>query len=181
MLAVKNLERLIEIEADPKAQYEVKLNNKSSEIAKAAEQQDALKAKLAKQKETLASQQKQISQLLSAADESSRIEQLNRELESRNTKLQDEVSQQKKRIKSLQKDLAVEREELKSLKQLDAQKLKQNLDANKKKLAEKTSANELLQKNYNNFKKENDALTKKVAELEEKVAAEEESEEAVPA
>ena len=181
MLAVKNLERLIEIEADLKAQYEVKLNNKSTEIAKATEQHAELKAKLAMQKETLAKQQKQISQLLSAADESSRIEQLNRELESRNTKLQDEVAQQKKRIKALQKDLAVEREELKTLKQFDVQKLKQNLDANKKKLAEKTSANELLQKNYNNFKKENDALTKKVTELEEKMAAEEESEAAVPA
>jgi uncharacterized protein YlxW (UPF0749 family) len=48
--------------------------------------------------------------------------------------------------------------------------MKKNLDANKKKLAEKTAANDLLQKSLNKTKAENADLQRKVQELENKLA-----------
>ena len=48
--------------------------------------------------------------------------------------------------------------------------MRKNLDDNKKKLAEKTTANEVLQKSLGKAKAENAELLKKVAELEAKVA-----------
>ena len=48
--------------------------------------------------------------------------------------------------------------------------MKKNLDANKKKLAEKTKANDLLQKSLNKAKSENTELEHKVKELEAKLA-----------
>jgi chromosome segregation ATPase len=175
MLAVKSLERLIEIEADLKAQYETKLTAKSDEITKLSNAQTELDATVAKQKAKIAEQLQKITEL-SASSEKTRTEQLNRELNNQAKNLQEEVAMQKKRIKSLQKDLAVERDELKGLKQFDVNKMKKNLDAGKKKLAEKTAANELLQKSYNKFKKDNEELKQQVKDLEAKVPAEEEVE-----
>jgi len=48
--------------------------------------------------------------------------------------------------------------------------MKKNLDDNKKRLAEKTSAAEVLQKSLGKTKAENAELLKKVAELETRVA-----------
>ena len=48
--------------------------------------------------------------------------------------------------------------------------MKKNLDASKKKLAEKTSAADTLQKTLSETKKENAELQRKVTELEAKVA-----------
>ena len=56
------------------------------------------------------------------------------------------------------------------LKKYDPVKMKKNLDDNKKRLAEKTSANEVLQKSLGKTKAENAELLKKVAELEARVA-----------
>ncbi len=172
MLA-KNLERLIEMETDLKTQYQAELNSKSTQITRAIEKQDALKVTISEHKATIAKQLEQIKSYAAASSDTKRIEQLNRELNARSAKLQDEVDTQKKRIRSLQKDLSVERDELKVLKKLDPQKLKKNQDTAKKKLADKTTANELLQKSFNKFKKENEELKKKVKELEEKVASSE--------
>ena len=177
MLAVKSLERLIEIEADLKAQYETKLAAKSDEITKLSNLQKEFEATVAKQKAKIAEQLQRITELSALSSENNRTEQLNRELNNQAKNLQEEVAMQKKRIKSLQKDLAVERDELKALKQFDVNKMKKNLDAGKKKLAEKTAANELLQKSYNKFKKDNEDLKQQVKELEEKVPAEEVNEE----
>lgn len=166
MLAVKNLERLIEIEADLKSQHQAELNSKDTQLTQAKEKQSALKETIAKHQATIAGQLEQIKEISAKATNTKLIEQRNREISSQAAKLQEECSAQKKRIKLLQKDIAVEREELKSLKQLDPQKMKKGLDANKKKLAEKTSANDLLQKTNNKLKKDNEELKKKVAELE---------------
>jgi DNA repair exonuclease SbcCD ATPase subunit len=76
----------------------------------------------------------------------------------------------KQRIKALQKDLAEVREENKALTQFDPVRMKKNLDASKKKLAEKTAATDLLQKTLSETKKENAELKRKVAELEARVA-----------
>ncbi len=76
----------------------------------------------------------------------------------------------KKRVKTLQKELASERERISTLTQYDPARMKKNLDANKKKLAEKTAANESLQKSLSKTKNENADLQRKIQELEGKLA-----------
>ena len=76
----------------------------------------------------------------------------------------------KKRVKSLQKDLAQERDELKALKQFDPKKMKKNLDANKKKLAEKTKSADALQKSLAKSKSECAEQKRAIEELEAKLA-----------
>jgi len=61
------------------------------------------------------------------------------------------------------------RVEVKTLKQLDADKLKKNLVANKKKLAEKTTSNDLLQKSLNKTKTQNTELQREISELKAKL------------
>ena len=99
--------------------------------------------------------------------------------------MQTEVAAQKARLKSLQKDLAEERTQVKALKQFDAPAMKKNLDATKKKLAERATANDLLQKSVNKYRNEASELKRTVSELEAKLAelepAEEEAEETAAA
>ena len=80
------------------------------------------------------------------------------------------MTSQKARLKALQKDLGEAREQVKVLTQYDPARMKKNLDASKKKLAEQTTANELLQKLLNKTKAENAELQRKVQELESKPA-----------
>ena len=163
MLTTKNLEKLIELEANLRSEYQVQLDAKSAEIDRGNKKQEEQQAIIGKQLEQIAS-------LSIKATENKRISQLNRELESRSEKLQEEVASQKSRLKALQKDLAAERTEVKTLKQLDAAAIKKNLHAGKKKLVEKTAANDLLQKSVNKYKKENAELQRKVKELESQQA-----------
>jgi len=171
MLTAKNLERVMELEDKLRSEYQVQLDAKSAEIAQGIEKQQEQRAVIDKQLE-------KISTLSAEATKNQRVEQLNRELTQRSENLQEEVATQKKRIKSLQKDLAEERTEIKALKQFDPVKMKKNLDANKKKLAEKTAASDLLQKSLNKSKSENIELQSKIKELEAKLAALETTEEA---
>jgi predicted nuclease with TOPRIM domain len=90
--------------------------------------------------------------------------------------LKADLEQQKLRNKSLQKDLDSERATLTELKKLDPDKMKKNLDATKKKLAERTASNELLEKNLKRTKAENTELQSTVKTLEAKVASLEETE-----
>jgi len=85
--------------------------------------------------------------------------------------MKEEVATLKQRVKTLQKDLAEAGEQVNELKKYDPLKMRKNLDDNKKKLAEKTTANEVLQKSLGKAKAESAELLKKVAELEAKVAA----------
>ena len=177
MLTAKNLERVMELEDKLRTEYQVQLDAKqvqldakSAEIAQAAEKQLEQKAVIEKQLE-------KISTLSTEATKNQRVQQLNRELHQRSDNLQEEVATQKKRIKSLQKDLAEERAEIKALKQFDPVKMKKNLDANKKKLAEKTVASDLLQKSLSKSKNENAELQSKIKELEAKLAELEPTEE----
>lgn len=177
MLAAKNLERLLEIEAELKEQYEDKLKAKDEEIAAAVAKQDDLQAVIEKQKNSLKKQQEEIVTLSDADNDTKRIEQLNRELTSRASKLQEELEAQKKKNKSIQKETQSDREQLKELKQYDVKKMKKNLDQNKKKVAELNASNSSLQKNYNKFKNENIELKDKVKDLEAKIEAVEAKEE----
>lgn len=163
MLTAQKLEKIIELEDNLRAQYQTQLDDKSAEIA----------ALLEKHEEQQAVIEKQLAQLTTQSTEASthkRVEQLNRELHNRCDNMAAEVDTQKKRIKELQKNLAEERAEVKALKQYDAAALKKNLDANKKKLAEKTAANALMQKTLSKSKAENTELQARVKELEAKVA-----------
>ena len=94
------------------------------------------------------------------------LEQRNRELHNRSENMKEEVATVKSRIKALQKDLAAERSELAELKKYDPQRLRKNLDASKKKLAEKTTAADKLQKLLNQARAENTELEQKIKALE---------------
>ena len=163
MLTANKLEKIMELEDNLRAEYQKQLDAKSAEIEQCNKATEELKSTVAKQLQT-------ITDLSEKANVNQRMEQLNRELSNRAEKLQDETAELKKRIKSLQKDLAEERTENKALKQFDPPRMKKNLDANKKKLAESQSANDLLQKSLNKTKGEKAELERKVKELEAKLA-----------
>jgi septal ring factor EnvC (AmiA/AmiB activator) len=182
MLTASKLEQIIELENNLKGQYQVKIDAQTAQIASLVKEREVEEAVTLKVKEdqqaVIAKQLEQITTLSKEASASKRVEQLHRELTSRAEKMQNEITEQKKRVKTLQKDLATEREELKALKQFDPAKMKKNLDAAKKKAAEKQTANDLMQKTLSKTKTEKGELEQKVKELEEKLAAFEEAEEA---
>ena len=167
MLSVNKLEKVIELEEQLRAEYDGRLEEKEAEIKRLGERQAELESTVARQLET-------ITELSAKVAPNQRTEQLNRELTNRLEKLQDEVSELKKRSKKLQKELSEERAENKTLKQYDPARMKKNLDNTKKKLAEKTRANELLQKSANKARGENAELQRRVEELEAKLAETEE-------
>ena len=74
-------------------------------------------------------------------------------------------------LKALQKDLSAERAALAELKKYDPQRLRKNLDASKKKLAEKTTAADKLQKSLTQARSENSQLELKIKELESQLDA----------
>ncbi|MEH6582471.1 MAG: hypothetical protein V7754_11095 [Halioglobus sp.] len=163
MLTAKNLERIIELEDRLRTEYQTQIDEKTAEIEGYAKEKEEQQAVIDKQLALITS-------LSSDAAANKKVEQQNRELHQRCENLQTDIAEQKKRLKSLQKDLSQEREEIKALKQFDPAKMKKNLDASKKKLAEKTTANDLLQKSVNNAKSEKAELQLKVKELEAKLA-----------
>ncbi len=167
MLTANKLEKIIELEDNLRSEYQAKLDAKSADIERLqkelADQQERLQATIDRQLET-------ITDLSEKATANQHVEQLNRELNNRSEKLQDEVVTLKKRVKALQKDLAGEREQVSTLTQYDPARMKKNLDANKKKLADKTAANESLQKSLSKTKGENADLQRKIQELESKLA-----------
>ena len=163
MLTADKLERIMELEDNLKAQYQVQLDAKSAEIAGLIKEKEDQQAVIARQLDT-------ITTMSAESSTKKNIEQRSRELHSRCENLQDEIATQKTRMKALQKDLAEAREEIKELKKFDSVKMKANLDASKKKLAEKTTATELLQKSLNQSRTEKVELDKKVKELEARLA-----------
>ncbi|TGD72556.1 hypothetical protein E4634_13600 [Mangrovimicrobium sediminis] len=166
MLTANKLEKIIELEDNLRAEYQSQLEARDAEI-------ESLKARQAELEATVAQQLETITGLSEKATANQRTEQLNRELNNRSEKLQDEAAELKKRVKALQKDLGEVRDENKALKQFDPPRMKKNLDANKKKLAEKTRAADALQKSLNQSKAENAELQRKLKGLEEQVAASE--------
>ncbi len=163
MLTADKLEKIIALEDNLKSQYQAQLDAKTAEI------ESALK-KVAELQATIATQLQTITELSGKASVSQKIEQQNRELHNRSENMKEEVGTLKQRIKGLQSDLAEERNQVNELKKYDPVKMKKNLDDNKKRLAEKTSAAEVLQKSLGKAKAENAELLKKVAELEARVA-----------
>jgi predicted nucleic acid-binding Zn-ribbon protein len=167
MLTATKLEKIMELEDNLRAEYQAKLETKSAELEQCkqelADQREKLQATIDQQLETIAD-------LSGKATANQHVEQLNRELTNRGEKLQEEAASLKKRVKGLQKDLADARKQVSALTQYDPARMKKNLDANKKKLAEKSRTNDLLQKSLNKTKAENTDLKRKVEELESKLA-----------
>ncbi|RLA18898.1 MAG: hypothetical protein DRQ56_06580 [Gammaproteobacteria bacterium] len=170
MLNTKSLERVIALEDKLRTEYQAQLDAKSAEIDQGISKQEEQRAVIDKQLE-------KISTLSTEATANKRIEQLNRELQSRCENLQEEITTAKARLKALQKDLAEERAEVKALKQFDPAKMKKNLDASKKKLTEKTTVSDLLQKSLKKSRAENAELQSKVKEFEARLAELENTEE----
>lgn len=168
MLTVNKLEKIIELEDKLRAEYQGKLDAANAELElsrkEQAEQREQLQATIDQQLET-------IHELSNKTAANQKVEQLNRELTNRSDNLQGEVATLKQRVKALQKDLAKEREQVKELTQFDPARMKKNLDANKKKLAEKVRANELLQKSLKESRNEKAELQQKLGDVEEQLEA----------
>ncbi len=167
MLTANKLEKIMELEEQLRGEYQDKLDARDAELEQCKQEMNELRETL---QATLDTQLETIADLSKKAGSTQKLEQQNRELFNRSENMKEEVAAQKKRVKALQNDLAGAREELKSLKQFDPAKMKKNLDASKKKLAEKTSANDALQKSMNKVKGENAELQRKVKELEARLA-----------
>lgn len=167
MLTVNKLEKIIELEDNLRAEYQDKLDTATAELEhcrkEQAEQHSQLQATIDQQLET-------IRELSNKATANQHVEQQNRELTNRSENLQAEIVTLKQRVKALQKDLAKEREQVKELTQYDPARMKKNLDANKKKLAEKTQGNELLQKSLKEARNEKVELQAKLEEVESELA-----------
>jgi chromosome segregation ATPase len=174
MLTAKNLEKIMELESTLKAQYQLQLDGQSNQIKSLVSEREKYEAVALEEKQAretlIATQLEKITSLTSETTKKNRVEQLNRELHNRSENLQGEVTKQTLRVKALQKDLAQEREELKTLKKFDPAKMKKNLDASKKKLSENVKTNELLQKSVNKSKVEKSELQQKIKELKTQLA-----------
>jgi chromosome segregation ATPase len=163
MLTASKLEQIIELEESLRREYQVKLDAMAAEIERGQQESQQLQA-------TIDTQRAAITELSAKAVPNQKLEQQNRELHNRSENMKEEVASMKQRVKTLQKELSDEREQVKTLSQYDPVRMKKNLDANKKKLAEKTSANEALQKSLNKTKAENAELQRKIQEMEQKLA-----------
>jgi len=170
-LTLNKLEKLIEVENKLRGEYQQQLDAKDATIAQLNSDKATLESKLSELENTIATQLATITDLSGKSGNNQALEQRNRELHNRSENMKEEVAMVKSRIKALQKDLAAERTELAELKKYDPQRLRKNLDASKKKLAEKTTAADKLQKLLNQARTENNQLEQKVKELEAQLEA----------
>ncbi|MCH1492820.1 MAG: hypothetical protein L7T24_09695 [Luminiphilus sp.] len=166
MLTLNKLEKIMELEAQLRDEYKEQLEGKDKEISTLTNERDSLTARVDELQSTLATQLETISSLSGKASDTKAVENRNRELHNRAENMKEEVATVKARLKALQKDLATERAELAALKKFDPERMRKNLDANKRKLAEKNKAADQLQKSYNQSKAENARLEQRVKELE---------------
>ncbi len=171
MSVAKNLEALINMENKLKAQYEAELKIQENQIVTLTKSQTTLQAAQASLEATIEKQKTLIAELTVGSNETKRLEQTHRELNNRAEKLQGEVDMQKNRAKAVSKDLAEARQQIKTLEQYDAEKLKKNLVAAKQTLTEQRTANELLNKTANKTKAENAELQGKLKELQAELDA----------
>jgi len=165
-LTLNKLEKLIEVESKLRSEYQLQLVAKDATISQLNNDKAALKTKLTELEATIATQLATITEMSAKSGNTQALEQRNRELHNRSENMKEEVATVKSRIKALQKDLAAERSELAELKKYDPQRLRKNLDASKKKLAEKKTAADKLQKLLNQARTENTELEQKIKALE---------------
>ena len=165
-LSLNKLEKLIELETQLRGEYQQQLDDKDATIAELKNDKTAVEAKMADLEKTISTQLATIKDMSGKSNDMQALKQRNRELHNRSENMKEEVAVAKSRLKALQKDLAAERAELAELKKYDPQRLRKNLDASKKKLAEKTTAVDKLQKSLTQARSENSQLELKIKELE---------------
>ena len=170
-LSLNKLEKLIELETQLRGEYQKKLDEKDASIADLARDKAALESKVEEMEKTISTQLSTISEMSCKSSDTQALEQRNRELHNRSENMKEEVAATKSRLKALQKDLAAERSDLAELKKYDPQRMRKNLDASKKKLAEKTIAADKLQKSLSEARNENNQLELKIKELEAQLEA----------
>ena len=170
-LTLNKLEKLIEMETQIRAEYQPQLEEKEAAISQLTSDKTALEGKVAELEKIIATQLATITELSNKSKDTQSLEQRNRELHNRSENMREEVASVKSRIKALQKDLVSERAELAELKKYDPPRLRKNLDASKKKLADKTKAADKLQKSLNQVRSENTELEQKVKDLEAQLEA----------
>ena len=163
---LEKLEKLIELEAQLRREYQQQLDDKDATIAELKKNKTAVEAKMAELEKATSTQLAIIKDMSGKSNDTQALEQRNRELHNRSENMREEVAVAKRRLKALQKDLATERAELAEVKKYDPQRLRKNLDASKKKLAEKTTAADKLQKSLTQARSENSQLELKIKELE---------------
>jgi len=165
-LSLNKLEKIIELEATLREEYQQKLDEKDASIAVLTQDKATLEKKVSELEQTVATQVKTITEVSAKSQDKQALEQRNRELHNRSDNMKEEVAAMKARLKALQKDLAAERTELAELKKYDPQRLRKNLDASKRKLADKTNAADKLQKTLTQARAENAQLEQTIKELE---------------
>ena len=169
-LSLNKLEKIIELETQLRGEYQQQLDEKDNAMAELSRDKAALEAKVAELEKTIATQLSTITELSGKSSDTQALEQRNRELHNRSDNMKEEVAAMKARLKALQKDLAAERTELAELKKYDPQRLRKNLDASKRKLADKTNAADKLQKTLTQARAENALLEQTIKELEAQLA-----------
>lgn len=170
-LSLNKLEKLIELETQLRGEYQKKLDEKDTAIADLTRDKAALESRIEELEKTISTQLTTISEMSGRSSDTQALEQRNRELHNRSENMKEEVATTKSRVKALQKDLAAERIELAELKKYDPQRMRKNLDASKKKLAEKTATADKLQKSLSEARSENSQLELKIKELEAQLEA----------
>jgi len=169
-LSLNKLEKLVAMETQLRGEYQQQLDDKDLSITQLSDGKTALEARITELEKTVATQLATITELSGKSKDAQALEQRNRELHNRSDRMKEEVATIKGRVKELQKDLADERAELVELKKYDPQRLRKNLDASKKKLAEKTKTGDTLQKSLTQVRAENTQLEQKVKDLEAQLA-----------
>ena len=175
-LSLNKLEKLIELETQLRGEYQQQLDDKDATIAELQHDKSAVEAKVAELEKIITTQLATNKDMSGKSKDTQALEQRNRELHNRSENMKEEVAVAKSRLKALQKDLAAERAELTELKKYDPQRLRKNLDTSKKKLAEKTTAADKLQKSLTQARSENSQLELKINELEAQLAQSQSSE-----
>jgi chromosome segregation ATPase len=169
-LSLNKLEKLVAMETQLRGEYQQQLDDKDLSITQLSDGKTELEARITELEKTVATQLATITELSGKSKDAQALEQRNRELHNRSDRMKEEVATIKGRVKELQKDLAAERAELAELKKYDPQRLRKNLDASKKKLAEKTKTGDTLQKSLTQVRAENTQLEQKVKDLEAQLA-----------
>lgn len=169
-LSLNKLEKLVAMETQLRGEYQQQLDDKDLSITQLSDGKTALEARITELEKTVATQLATITELSGKSKDAQALEQRNRELHNRSDRMKEEVATIKGRVKELQKDLEAERAELVELKKYDPQRLRKNLDASKKKLAEKTKTGDTLQKSLTQVRAENTQLEQKVKDLEAQLA-----------
>ena len=168
---LEKLEKLIELEAQLRREYQQQLDDKDAIITELKNDKTAVEGKMVGLEKIISTQLATIKDMSDKSNDTQALEQRNRELHNRSENMKEEVTRVKNRLKAMQKELAAERAELAELNKYDPRRLRKNLDSNKKKLAEKTTAAEKLQKSLSHTKAEKIELELKVKELEAQLEA----------